>query len=92
MYLVSGLEIPKVTDLEFGQTVSGAVERQSAHFYKINVSEKDMINGIIVNCLSNSGDKFKVVFFDKVYIITLYLSIVDDFTLKDVDMNRVVRN
>ena len=46
--------------------VSGVVERQTAHFYKINVSESDMKNGIIVNCVSNGGDKFKVVFFDKV--------------------------
>ena len=63
---VPGLEIPKVTNLEFGQMVSGAVERQSAHFFKINISENDVKNGIIVNCLSNGGDKFKVVFFDKV--------------------------
>ena len=53
-------------NLEFGQMVSGTVERQSAHFFKINVAESDMKNGIIVNCLSNGGDKFKVVFFDKV--------------------------
>ena len=63
---VPGLEIPKVTTLEYGQTVSGVVERQSAHFFQIDVTESDMKNGIIVNCVSNGGDKFKVVFFDKV--------------------------
>merc|ERR1712156_887414 len=62
---VPGLEIPKVTTLEYGQTVSGVVERQSAHFFQIDVTESDMKNGIIVNCVSNGGDKFKVVFFDK---------------------------
>ena len=55
-----------MTTLKFGEMVSGVVERQTAHFYKINVSESDMKNGIIVNCVSNGGDKFKVVFFDKV--------------------------
>ena len=63
---VPGFEIPNVTTLEFGEMVSGVVERQTAHFYKINVSESNMKNGIIVNCVSNGGDKFKVVFFDKV--------------------------
>merc|ERR1712109_1592 len=62
---VPGLEIPKVTTLEYGQIVSGVVERQSAHFFQIDVTESDMKNGIIVNCVSNGGDKFKVVFFDK---------------------------
>ena len=65
---VPGFEIltQNVTTLKFGEMVSGVVERQTAHFYKINVSESDMKNGIIVNCVSNGGDKFKVVFFDKV--------------------------
>jgi len=62
---VPGFEIPNVTTLKFGEMVSGVVERQTAHFFKINVSESDMKNGIIVNCVSNGGDKFKVVFFDK---------------------------
>ena len=62
---VPGLEIPKVTQLEYGQEVSGTVERQSAHFYKISVSEEDLKKGVVIHCFSNGGDKFKVVFFDK---------------------------
>ena len=62
---VPGFEVPNVNFLEYGQTVSGVVERQAAHFFKINVSDVDLMNGVIVNCTSNGGDKFKVIFFDK---------------------------
>lgn len=62
---IPGVDIPKVTRLQYGQNVSGVVERQAAHFYKINLSDEDLKSGVIVSCLSYSGDKFKLVFFDK---------------------------
>jgi len=62
---VPGFEVPDVSVLEYGQVVSGVVERQAAHFFKISVSDVDLRNGVIVNCTSNGGDKFKVIFFDK---------------------------
>ena len=41
------------------------MERQTGHFFWIEISEADLKNGVIINCVSNAGDKFKVVFFDK---------------------------
>ncbi len=40
------------------------VERQTAHFYRIKVSERDLRSGVIISCSSTSTDKFKVIFFD----------------------------
>ena len=57
--------IPEVMPLEFGQVVTGTVERQHAHFYRIEVSEHDLAAGVIVAGTSNRGDKFKVAFFDR---------------------------
>ena len=62
---VPGVEIPNANALKMGEVVSGTVERQAAHFYWINISEEDMKNGVVVNCASHGGDKFKLVFFDK---------------------------
>ena len=62
---VPGVEIPNANALKMGDVVSGTVERQAAHFYWIDISEEDMKNGVVVNCASHGGDKFKVVFFDK---------------------------
>ena len=61
---VPGFELPSVTVLEYGQVVSGVVERQDAQFFKIKVSEEDLRSGIIVNCFSTNGDKFKLIVFD----------------------------
>ena len=61
---VPGFELPSVTVLEHGQAVSGVVERQDAQFFKFRASDEDVRNGIIINCFSNSGDKFKVIVFD----------------------------
>ena len=34
-------------------------------FFKLNITEEDLKQGVIINCFSNGGDKFKVVFFDR---------------------------
>ena len=53
------------TDLVWGQTVSGVVERQTAHFFRIPISQDDLNTGVIINCKSvDNQDKFKVIFFD----------------------------
>ena len=53
------------SDLQWGQTVSGVVDRQTAHFFRIPISQDDLNTGIIINCKSvDNQDKFKVVFFD----------------------------
>lgn len=39
---VPGFDVPKVEDLLWGQTVTGTVERQAAHFFRITVTEADL--------------------------------------------------
>jgi len=68
---VPGFEIPPVEDLLWGQTVTGTVERQAAHFYKITVTEQDLKSGIMITCKSTGKDKFKVVFFDQEGHVTM---------------------
>jgi len=68
---VPGFEIPNVEDLLWGQTVSGTVERQAAHFYRITVTEQDLKNGVMINCKSTGKDKFKIVFFDQEGHVTM---------------------
>ena len=62
---VPGFDIPNVEELLYGQTVTGTVERQAAHFYRITVTESDLKNGLIITCKSTGKDKFKLVFFDQ---------------------------
>lgn len=68
---VPGFEMPHVEDLLWGQTVSGTVERQAAHFFRITVTESDLKNGIIISCKSAGKDKFKTVFFDQEGHVTM---------------------
>jgi len=62
---VPGFDIPIVQTLIWGQEVGGTVERQVGQFFKLNITEEDLKQGVIINCFSNGGDKFKVVFFDR---------------------------
>ena len=57
---VPGFTLPKVEDLIWGQTVSGTVERQHGHFFRITVTEDDLKAGVIISCTSTGNDKFKV--------------------------------
>ena len=50
--------------------MSGTVERQAAHFFRITVTESDLKAGIIISCKSTGKDKFKTVFFDNQVIVT----------------------
>lgn len=69
--VVPGFDIPSVENLLWGQTVSGTVERQDAHFYKITVTDADLKAGVVISCKSNGSDKFKVVFFDQEGHVTM---------------------
>lgn len=68
---VPGFELPKVETLLWGQTVSGTVERQCAHFFRITVTDADLANGVIISTSSTGNDKFKVVFFDNQGHVTM---------------------
>ena len=73
---VPGFELPKVETLLWGQTVSGTVDRQCAHFFRITITEKDLQYGIMINCTSTGNDKFKVIFqhFCNVTYVTMHCS------------------
>ena len=60
-----GFILPAVQNLEFGQLITGTVERQHAHFYRLTVGKTDLDKGVVVSCTSTGGDKFKLVFFDR---------------------------
>ena len=53
---VPGFDIPKVETLLWGQTVSGHVDRQAAHFYRITITQADLENGVIISC-SSTGER-----------------------------------
>jgi len=68
---VPGFDMPKVEDLLWGQSVTGTVERQAAHFFRITVTEADLKAGVIISCKSSGKDKFKIVFFDNQGHVTM---------------------
>lgn len=68
---VPGFDLPHVETLIWGQSVSGTVERQTGHFFKLNITEEDLKNGVVISCTSNGSDKFKVVFFDNEGHVTM---------------------
>jgi len=68
---VPGFKVPNVEELLYGQTVTGTVERQAAHFYRITVTETDLKSGLIITCKSSGNDKFKLVFFDQEGHVTM---------------------
>ena len=49
---VPGFDIPKVETLLWGQTVTGTVDRQAAHFFRITITQADLDNGVIISCSS----------------------------------------
>jgi curved DNA-binding protein CbpA len=61
---VPGFQMPTVENLIWGQTITGTVERQTAHFFRITVTDADLRKGVIITCTSTGSDKFKLVFFD----------------------------
>ncbi len=42
----------QVETLLWGQTVSGTVDRQCAHFFRITITEQDLKSGVIISCTS----------------------------------------
>nr|XP_043606373.1 chaperone protein dnaJ 15-like [Erigeron canadensis] len=54
-----------IKPLPLGSSVSGKVEKQSAHFYGINVTEEQAQAGIIVRVTSGAQSKFKLLYFEQ---------------------------
>lgn len=55
---------PNVTDMVWGVTIDGKVDRQTASYYRLTVSAEHVSNGFIVFCKSVNRDKFKLMMFD----------------------------
>ncbi|KAI3502600.1 hypothetical protein L1887_30780 [Cichorium endivia] len=54
-----------VRPLPLGSSVSGKVEKQSAHFFGVNVTEEQAKAGIIVRVTSATQSKFKLLYFEQ---------------------------
>eukprot|EP01036_Dinobryon_divergens_P025948 gene25948-34547_t len=55
----------RVSDLAWGWSVDGRVDRHGGVFYRLNVSSRQVENGFIVHCRSSNKDRFKLIIFDK---------------------------
>ncbi|XP_071692200.1 chaperone protein dnaJ 15-like [Rutidosis leptorrhynchoides] len=54
-----------VKPLPLGSSISGKVEKQSAHFYSVTITEEQAKAGIIVRVTSSAQSKFKLLYFEK---------------------------
>jgi curved DNA-binding protein CbpA len=55
---------PRVVDMVWGTTIDGRVDRQTACYYRISISNENLSNGFLMNCKSSNKDRFKLVMFD----------------------------
>ncbi|KAK1365791.1 putative Altered response to gravity (Arg1), plant [Heracleum sosnowskyi] len=69
-----------VRPLPLGQTVSRKVEKQSAHFYSVTVTETEAEAGIVCRVQSSDKSKFKLLYFDKEGNTGLSLALQEDCT------------
>ncbi|KAI7739982.1 hypothetical protein M8C21_004397 [Ambrosia artemisiifolia] len=54
-----------VKSLPLGSSISGKVDKQSAHFFDVTVSEEQAKAGIVVRVTSAAQSKFKLLYFEK---------------------------
>ncbi|XP_056849575.1 chaperone protein dnaJ 39 [Raphanus sativus] len=64
--------------LAVGQVVSRKVEKQSAHFYSVTLTEEESQAGLICKVHSSSKNKFKLLYFDQEESGGLRLAIQED--------------
>eukprot|EP01034_Spumella_vulgaris_P042087 gene42087-52172_t len=50
---------PRVSDLAWGWTIEGKVDRQNATYYRVNVDSRHVENGFVLLCRSATKGKFK---------------------------------
>ncbi len=55
---------PRVSDLGWGWTVDGKVDRQAAVYYRITVDSRQVENGFVIVCRGLAKGKFKLILFD----------------------------
>ncbi|KAJ0433617.1 putative DnaJ domain, Chaperone J-domain superfamily [Helianthus annuus] len=54
-----------VKPLPLGSSISGKVDKQSAHFFDVTVTEEQAKAGIVVRITSTAQSKFKLLYFEK---------------------------
>lgn len=54
---VPGFEIPPIVNLMWGQSFSATVDRQCAHFFRITISESDLVSGVVSSSISKPTNK-----------------------------------
>ncbi|KAG7657912.1 DnaJ domain [Arabidopsis suecica] len=64
--------------LMVGQVVSRKVEKQSAHFYSVTLTEEEAQDGLICKVHSSAKNKFKLLYFDQVENGGLSLALQED--------------
>ncbi|XP_040574897.1 uncharacterized protein [Lepeophtheirus salmonis] len=61
---ILGEDLPRVKELIYGEEHKIKLQSQTAVFFRINITRKDLDHGVIIRCKSTYSDKFKVIFFD----------------------------
>ncbi|XP_019101090.1 PREDICTED: chaperone protein dnaJ 15-like [Camelina sativa] len=54
-----------VRGLPIGTSVSGKVDKQCAHFFRVTISEQQAESGVVVRVTSTAQSKFKLLYFDQ---------------------------
>ncbi|XP_042403832.1 chaperone protein dnaJ 16-like isoform X1 [Zingiber officinale] len=75
---LNGLVI--VRSLPLGQSITGKVEKQSAHFYSVEITEKEARMGVVCRVHSSAKSKFKLLYFEQEENGGLSLALQEDST------------
>jgi curved DNA-binding protein CbpA len=67
-----------ISPLSLGKPISRKVEKQSAHFYSVTISEKEAQGGLVCRVQSADKSKFKLLYFDEEENHGLSLSLQED--------------
>ncbi|CAN1816956.1 Chaperone protein dnaJ 16 [Linum perenne] len=72
-----------ICPLELGYQISRKVEKQSAHFYSVRISEQEAKAGLVCRVQSTDKSKFKLLYFDQEETsgLSLALQVLEHFAL-----------
>ncbi|RHY99196.1 hypothetical protein DYB37_010348 [Aphanomyces astaci] len=63
--LQTGMGGTNVKDLPVGMEMSGKVDKQEGHFFRVAITERMVESGFVMTCRSIAKNKFKLILFDK---------------------------
>ncbi|RQM21260.1 hypothetical protein B5M09_003724 [Aphanomyces astaci] len=64
-YLQTGMGGTNVKDLPVGMEMSGKVDKQEGHFFRVAITDRIVESGFVMTCRSIAKNKFKLILFDK---------------------------